>query len=79
MSSRVQIGELTNEIFDDESADVTKLALADVAAQVLQEHSLAEVVLVAERVVDTGEQEFTVGGWHQSQGGTGGDYGIQCT
>ena len=51
---------------------MTKLALADVAAQVLQEHSLAEVVLVAERVVDTGEQQFTVGGWHQTQGGTGG-------
>ena len=34
------------------------LSLDDVATQVLQEHSLAEVVLTAERVVDTREQEF---------------------
>ena len=51
---------------------MTKLALADVAAQVLQEHSLAEVVLVAERVVDTGEQQFTVGGGTRVRGAQGG-------
>ena len=37
---------------------MSDLPLHDVATQVLQEHSLTEIILTAERVVDTREQEF---------------------
>ena len=37
---------------------MANLPVDDVATQVLEEHSLTEIVFAAERVVDTREQEF---------------------
>ena len=60
---------LTDQVFDDERADVSYLPLRDVDAEEFQEHSPAEVVFASERVVDTRVQELPGReNWRRSEG-----------
>ena len=61
---------LTDQVFDDERADVSYLPLRDVAAEVFQEHRPTEIVFAPERVVDTRVQELPGReNWRRSEGG----------
>ena len=61
---------LTNEVLDDECANMSYLPLPDVVTQVLQEDSLAEIVFIAECIIDACEEKLTgKGGKGEREGG----------